>query len=324
MKYFIVLGLFLTISTLSFGQVVPPSKPIDVDPVSDRSTVLVLKPSTIVLSSDKDYLVGQNDVLAIKIEDAPELTGKYRLNSKGDLILSVVGKIEAEGKTIEEITRIIAGRLKGGYLVNPIVTVRVEQSNTRAFFIQGAVLRPGTYQIEGNVSLVKLIAIAGGLKDDHGPKAVVMRDSGFPSGRCGNKKQTDCKILRISLNELYNDLVKNIIIQPGDIVNIPPAERFYIGGAVRNPGSFPLKGRMTLLEAIALAGGLSDKAGKIIFFTRVKGNSKGQKRPDNNGDIRNRKSPDLETIEIEISKLFGGDLQQNFIINSMDFIYIKR
>ncbi len=324
MKYFILIVLVFTISEVSFGQVVPPSKPIDVDPVSDRSTVLVLKPSTIVLSSNKDYLVGQNDVLAVKIEDAPELTGKYRLNSKGYLILSIVGKIEAEGKTIEEITRIITARLKGGYLVHPIVTVRVEQSNTRAFFIQGAVLRPGTYQIEGNVSLLKLIAIAGGLKDDHGPKAVVMRDRGFPGESCGSANQSECKILRIKVNELYNDLEKNIIIQPGDIVNIPLAERFFIGGEVRNPGSFAIKDSMTLLQAIALAGGLTANAGSRIFITRKKDRKEIQKPVERSLAMNQLGEGDFKIVHVDVDKLMSGDLTKNLVIKPRDLIQIVK
>ena len=317
MKYLLIFSLFFAVVTPAIAQVTPPSKPIDVDPVADRSTILVVKPSTIVLSSDKDYLIGHNDVLAIKIEDAPELTGKFQLNSKGGLTLAVIGNIEAEGKTIEEITAIITSRLKNGYLINPIVSVRVEQSNTRAFFIQGAVLRPGTYQIQGNVSLLKLITIAGGLTTEHGPNAIVMREKRLlrDKNRQGTLNQ-EHEIIKINIRELYNvGLGKDVIVRPGDIVNIPHAEKFFIGGEVRNPGSFPIKENMTLLQAIALAGGLSEKAGSMIILTRKKGR----------GAVQKTYKPwtETKTIEIDLDKLIRGGTK-NLILNPRDVIYIAK
>src|SRR5205085_7512755 len=99
----------------------------------------------------------------------PELSGTFRLNSKGRFILPGFGEISARKKTSDELAKGIADLLRGGgYLTKPIVTVSVRQSNSRAFFIQGAVRRPGIYQIEGHPSLLKLISVAGGLTDSYG------------------------------------------------------------------------------------------------------------------------------------------------------------
>ncbi len=143
--------------------------------------------SNLIISPNEDYLIGKSDVLEIKVEDAPELSGVYRLNSDGTFRLPVVGQISAKDKRTEDVAAMIADKLRGGYLVNPIVTVAVRQSNSRAFFIQGAVRRPGIYHIEGHPSLLKLITIAGGLADNYGSTAFIMREK--PAGEIADSEQ---------------------------------------------------------------------------------------------------------------------------------------
>src|SRR5204863_2775518 len=92
-------------------------------------------------------------------------------------ILPGFGEISAQKKTTDEVAKGISDKLlRGGYLVNPIVSVSVKQTNSRAFFIQGAVRRPGIYQIEGHPSLLKLITVAGGLEDNYGSTAFIIRE----------------------------------------------------------------------------------------------------------------------------------------------------
>lgn len=324
-------GLFIALlSSYIICQQEQPSQPIDVEPVSKESTVLVVKPSTIIVSSDEDYLVGHNDVLDIKIEDAPELTNKYRIDSKGRLLLPVIGEINAKNKTIDKITEEIVKRLKGDYLVNPIVSVRVEQSNSRAFFIQGAVPRPGTYQIEGSVSLLKLITIAGGLTKEHGTNAVIMRKIKVPpviknhdviQKELENPKR-EYEIIKVNIDRLFNgDFGQNITIMPGDIVNIPFSELFFMTGSVRNPGAYPLRKNTTLLQAISLAGGLSEADGLIAFVTRIRVNKK-RSNVNVNKSIRDELSS--EVIKINIDNLLRGKSKENIIIRPGDFIHIAK
>lgn len=251
---------------------------------------------SLVVSPDEDYLIGPSDVIDIKIEDAPELSGTFRLNAKGTLSLPVIGTVETERKTTEEVTKYITEKLRAaGYLVNPIVNVSVKQSNSRAFFIQGAVRRPGIYQIEGRPSLLKLITIAGGLADNYGSTAFIMRErkkaksneTAAPDAKekTVNQKVSDKTIkpdqaaatvaetdeseddsapeeegaydlLKANINNLLRgNLDQNIVIEAGDIVHIPQSDVFFVAGEVKSPGSFPLKEGTTLRQAISLAQG---------------------------------------------------------------------
>ena len=271
---------------------------------------------TLVISPDEDYLIGPSDVIEIKIEDAPELSGTFRLNAKGTLTLPVVGTIEVQKKTTEQIVKIIADKLRGGYLVNPIVNVTVKQSNSRAFFIQGAVRTPGIYQIEGRPSLLKLITIAGGLSENYGSTAYIMREkkhikpeettasTGVPTVAESNVEDAgEYDLIKANINNLLRgNLEQNIMIQPGDIVHIPQSDIFFVAGEVKLPGSFPLKEGTTLRQAISLAQGTTFEgaANQGIIF-------------------RDNESGARQEIKVDIAAIMAGkgsdvDIKPNDII----------
>src|SRR5262249_53240867 len=129
------------------------------------------------ISSDEDYQLAPSDVVRISIEDAPELSGNYRINKSGSIPMKYLGAMNVAGKTPEEVGTLIADGLRGRYLKDPKVYVTVEQYNSRTFFIQGAVKSPGVYVIEGNPSLFKLITIAGGLAESRGSVAYIVRET---------------------------------------------------------------------------------------------------------------------------------------------------
>lgn len=244
--------------------------------------------SELVISPDEDYLIGASDVIEIKIEDAPELSGTFRLNAKGTVTLPTIGLLSAENKTTEALALMIADKLRGNYLMNPIVSVKVKQSNSRTFFIQGAVRRPGIYQIEGRPSLLKLITIAGGLADNYGSTAYIMRgkkqskelvDTETETSPADKKvekaetlapairedsdsvqnteeKSVEYEVIKANINNLLRgNLEQNITIASGDIVHIPQADIFFVAGEVKSPGSFQLREGTTLRQAISLAQG---------------------------------------------------------------------
>lgn len=316
--------IFLIYTTAVVAQDTTDSKPV----INDASPAAN---SRIVVSSDEDYIVGPNDVLIIKIENAPELSGIYKINAKGNFTLPIAGNIEAKDKTVEEITDFITKRLKGGYLVNPIVSIRVNQSNKRAFFIQGAVRNPGTYQIEGRVSLLKLITIAGGLTDEHGSTAFVMRERksevqienpALSSSK--NNSANDYELVKININQLLSgDLENNIRIESGDIVNIPVSELFFVAGEVNKPGSFSFKEGTTLQQAISLAGGLSEKSGATAFLMREKEDKNSQKNiADKKSKPDYTNEDDFELIEIDLHKLMRGEIGKTITLKPRDFIHI--
>ncbi|HWO01046.1 MAG TPA: polysaccharide biosynthesis/export family protein [Blastocatellia bacterium] len=131
---------------------------------------------SVVTSPKEDYRIGPSDVIGIQIEDAPELSQTFRVAADGSIAMPFLGRVSVHKKTAEEVTRMIADGLRGEYLQDPVVTVAVLQINSRTYFIQGAVRRPGLYQIEGQPSLLKLITVAGGLNENYGSTAFIIRE----------------------------------------------------------------------------------------------------------------------------------------------------
>jgi len=302
---------------------------------------------SILVASDDDYRIGPRDVLEIQVEKAPELGGTFPVNSAGTFLMPYLGRTTAVQKTTEELAREIEDGLRGRYLKNPRVTVTIKQYNSRSFYIQGSVRSPGVYQIDGRASLLKLIVLAGGLAENHGSTAFIIREvkdkyTGRVSdsspkadtdvhtsspARSGQSSQDDAgkqeEYEMISANIaglLKGQFDQNVMIEPGDVVNIPTTDVFFVAGEVRAPGSFPLKEGTTLRQAISLAQGTlfkADTSHGVIFREEPDGSRHGI-RVDV-GDVMKGKKEDIvlaanDMVIIPNSRMksIGGTFLQAF------------
>jgi polysaccharide export outer membrane protein len=266
---------------------------------------------SVVTSPNEDYRLGPSDVIEIRVEDAPELSRPVRISAAGTFLMPYLGIVNAKDKTVQELENFIADRLRGRYLKDPHVTVLVRQINSRSFFIQGAVRRPGVYQIEGRPSLLKLITVAGGLMENHGSTAFIIRElksqkavsahevEPKPGGAnaISNSNQeaepkAEYEMLQVNINSLLKGhFDQNIFIEPQDFVNIPPTDVFFVAGEVVGPGAFPLKEGTTLRQAISLAQGTTFKAalGNTIIFREDQNGKRQEIRVDLAAVMRGKK-----------------------------------
>jgi polysaccharide export outer membrane protein len=294
----------------------------------------------ILFSSDEDYRIGATDVLQIIVQDAPELSNTIRVNASGTIPMGFLGQLKAAGKTPEELQKQIANGLRGEYLTDPQVTVVVVQYNSRSLFIQGAVKNPGVYIIEGRPSLLKLITMAGGLAENHGSTAFVIReiksqkadqsarprtvttasdsragvsaqpvaaaatqssaDASRPtpdvSQAAGDEEDAKYEMKQVNITSLLRgNFGQNLVIQPGDIINIPNSDVFFVAGEVRSPGSFPLKEGTTLRQAVSLAQGLTfkAKAGSGVIFREDSATGKRQEIKVDIAQVMSGKKEDI-------------------------------
>lgn len=240
--------------------------------------------SAVLVSPEEDYRIGPNDVIDIQIENAPELSRVFRVTAAGTFLMPYVGRIAVARKTTEEVAQLITDSLKGDYLKDPKVTVSVREYNSRSFFIQGSVRSPGVYQIEGRPSVLELITLASGLSETHGANAFIIRRLKPPSQReqepaaaassvrvsndaaaaqepAATDEPPKYELKSVNINALLRGhFEQDMFLEPGDIVNIPPTDVFFVAGEVNQPGSFPLKEGTTLRQAISLAQGTNFKA----------------------------------------------------------------
>lgn len=226
----------------------------------------------VLVDSTEDYKIGPRDVIDVKIDDAEELSKSFEVRADGTFLMSYLGRVKAAGRTPDALARFIEDGLRGSYLKNPHVSVVVKQFNSHTFLIQGSVFKPGAYQIEGRPSLFTLISVAGGLADNHGSTAFIIREikkrpaesankaSGSPDDDSEDAREFTVKTANIG-GLLKGKLGQNnVILEPGDTVSIPKADLFYVVGEVNASGSFPLSDGMTVRQALALAQGTTPNA----------------------------------------------------------------
>jgi polysaccharide export outer membrane protein len=112
------------------------------------------------------YTVGPMDVLEISVFKVPELSKSVQVADTGTINMPLLGEVPAAGKTAQQIEQDLTRKLGAKYLKSPQVTVFVRDHNSQMVTIEGAVMKPGLFPIRGQLSLVQLIATAGGLNND--------------------------------------------------------------------------------------------------------------------------------------------------------------
>ena len=252
--------------------------------------------------------------------------------------MAFLNTIEVKGKTIYELADVIAAGLRGRYLKNPRVTVTVKEHNSRSFFVMGAVGRPGVYLIESHASLHTLLILAGGLAPSHGSTAFIFRKTKIdsskaiatqtqapavaPTAEAVKQPEPEFEWFQVNINNFLKGEVKNNFdLQPGDIVNVPIADVFFIAGEVEAPGDFTLKPGTTLRQAIGLARGFKSVAAKDRGFI-VREDPVTGKREEikvDLGAVMDGKKPDIPLAANDMiivphskAKAFGGAILNAF------------
>ncbi|MDD5194299.1 MAG: polysaccharide biosynthesis/export family protein [Candidatus Omnitrophica bacterium] len=192
------------------------------------------------------YKVSPYDVLNISVYGESDFAATVKVSEEGTIRYTLLGEIGVAGLTAEEITKKIEGLLKKGYLLNPQVTVIIEEHGKVSVF--GEVIQPGSYELKGPLTLVDVIVLAGGLKENANPSKIkVIRVFQSPS---------ETKPIREYIVDL--DIQgKDFYLQPLDKIIIDKYGSIYVVGAIKNPGVFKLeKVDLTPYDAITfLAGG---------------------------------------------------------------------
>jgi polysaccharide export outer membrane protein len=235
-----------------------------------------------------EYRIGPKDLLEITVFNLPELTQTVRVSEDGTITLSLLGRVEVAGLTAQELERKLASLLDQQYTKQARVTVFIREFQKVA--VIGAIARPGMYELVGPTTLLQIIAQAGGLTAQAMNEVFVDRLA--PDG-----KQT---IIAVNLQELSNgrqDL--NIELKPKDVITVPidQTQNVFVFGEVRTPGAIPYLSskRITLLQAIAQAGGTTEwaKKSKVIIKRKDKVSGKEMKIPVNLKKIISGKVSDI-------------------------------
>jgi polysaccharide export outer membrane protein len=242
----------------------------------------------------QEYRIGPKDLLEISVFGAEELSRTVRVSEDGKVTLPLLGEVLVDGLTKSEVEKKLGQLLGEKYVQNPQVTVFIREYQSKRVSVLGAVEKPGPYQLLGRQTLMQIMSEAGGLTRDAGNEIVIIRQ--LPDGSSTS--------LRISIDDLFlkGDAKLNVPMEAGDIVNIPVDKLVvvYVFGQVKNPGALQVKKSNipTLLQAIAQAGGFTDRASKGgVIIKRKDETGKEKEIKVNVRSILKNKVKDVQLLE---------------------------
>lgn len=216
---------------------------------------------------DATYKIGPRDLLQISVDEDKGLDAEHRVTETGFINLRLIGDVQVAGKTSLEISALLKRLLEERFMQKASVNVQVKEFRARPISVIGAVKQPGNLAFSGRWSLLEALTAAGGLADEHGNVVYILRraDNGLSDQ------------VTIDLDDLLARGLRevNIPIFPNDLINVPGTIEIdvYCLGEVARPGALAFKSneRITLLAAIAHAGGLTDRAASRILIKRSSG-----------------------------------------------------
>ncbi|MGE3274107.1 MAG: polysaccharide biosynthesis/export family protein [Vicinamibacterales bacterium] len=257
LRMFLALGSAVVLLTPAAAQEITPATPA---PIAEAPAQVTPAPPGLDPSG---YAVGPTDTLRVTTFNEPELSGSFRIDADGTITFPLLGRVRVAGQTVQQIEQALTQLLRDGYVRRAQVSVEIENFRSRSIFILGEVRTPGKYPLQGNVTLLEVLALAGSPTDAAGAEVVVLRPQGTVTVGAPALPEDgqSAEVTRVNLIDLQQGrLATNVFLQDGDTVFVPAAARFYVTGHVRNPGSFVVpRDGITVQQAIALAGGLTER-----------------------------------------------------------------
>ncbi|OHB34490.1 MAG: hypothetical protein A2Y08_02890 [Planctomycetes bacterium GWA2_40_7] len=225
-KQSLCLSILLLLSTMAFAD--ETAKPSDfaqpkaavpenpgataTTPAAVAATAEPAVKTTAPISQPGDYKVGVDDVLDIAVLQPEQMALTVIVSPDGSITFPYIGKVEVKGRTAAQIQDEIQTRLADGYLKYPVVSVAVKESRSKKFYVYGEVLKPGTYFLEDNMTVLKAISTAGGFtKYGSSSRVKVLRPK---SGAAGYD------MIKVDMKLIINGLAEDTLLKPGDIVQV--------------------------------------------------------------------------------------------------------
>jgi polysaccharide export outer membrane protein len=211
------------------------------------------------------YRIGPRDLVELRVFEVPELNVQRRVSEGGAINLPLIGDVAIAGQTEAEVTQSLKVLLESKYVQRASVDFKILEFRSRPISVIGAVKQPGNLGFSGRWTLLEALTAAGGVAEGHGNVLYVLRHS--DNGLADQ--------IAVDLDDLLvrADPRVNIPLFANDLVNVPGGVEItiYCLGELARPGALTFKSteRITLLAAIAHAGGLTDRAAKKIVIRRA-------------------------------------------------------
>jgi polysaccharide biosynthesis/export protein len=211
MRMFAMLAIAVLVPAGTFAQApAPPAVPTA--PLSTQPVVPAAPAAAPAAVVPPDYVIGPDDVLGIVFWEQANHGGDVIVRPDGKITLPLINDIQAAGLTPDQLRQAIV-TASAKFLRDPNVTVIVKQTNSRRVYVTGRVNKPGTYVITTPVTVLQMLALAGGVADfAKKDRIVVMRTEG-----------QETKSLKFNYKDVTQgkQLEQNILLKPGDTVIVP-------------------------------------------------------------------------------------------------------
>jgi polysaccharide export outer membrane protein len=196
-------------------------------------------------------VIGPGDLLTISVFNVPELQQTVRISDTGDAAVSLIGSMHLADMTVADAQAAIETQYRDrNLLIDPHVNILVTEYATEGVSVLGEVSKPGVYPLLGPHTLLDVISAAGGLTQLAGGSVSIRRRTG------------EEQVVQLDANDPQRALAQDVELHPADMVVVARAAVVYVVGDVGKPGGFAMQnnGRLTLLQAIALAQGVNKTA----------------------------------------------------------------
>jgi len=219
---------------------------------------------------DPRYHIGPGDVLTIQVYDHTDLSkDQVRVDAMGMIRMPLLSDVKAACLSENELADQLAQQYSV-YLKNPQIDVFVKEFSSEPVEVNGAVQKPGAFQLERRVRLRELLMIAGGTIPEAGPNIQILHDESAllcenPAGSAAGNPEVQF----VNFNDMAKGVGDNPYIQPGDFVNVPQANQAYVVGNVYKPTPVALNDPMTISRALAIAGGVLPNSQSKVHLIRA-------------------------------------------------------
>lgn len=237
---------------------------------------LLIGTTVVAQQQSTDYVIGSQDVLTVTVWDQPEVSGKYTVEADGTIAFPLIRRVKAGGLTLRQFETELNKQLRE-YFRNPQASVAIEQYRSQRIFIVGEVRSPGTYPLTGDMTLIEALARAGSTTASGNGEALVVRAPKPHNAPVVPADGILADVIHVDLKRLETgQMTQNLRLQDGDTIFLPRADTFYVFGHVKSPGSYAIQGSTTVLQALSLAGGITDRGaqGRIRVIRLVGGKEK--------------------------------------------------
>jgi polysaccharide biosynthesis/export protein len=246
----------------------------------------LLVTTTSFAQTEETLLIGPGDLVSINVFDTPEMTQEVRVSDAGTVRLQLIGDIKIGGQTPAAAGKTIEDALISHQIMKaPQVSVRVKDYVTQDVSVLGQVKNPGPYQITTPQTVLRVIALAGGLSEDADRKITIQRHN-----------QTDQKVDYYLANNADQAVQTAVLVNPGDTVIVPRAPIVYILGDVGRPGGYAIAtndSKLTMLQLVAMAGSTNKTAKSNLKLIRKDSDGQQKEIPVQLAAIQKGKQPDI-------------------------------